>query len=89
MFYDMEQFNNHIFQTFRIVCVDEYMQDQMIIFMALAKGESKMLAGPLTLHSQTAIHIAIQLTEAKFCVSPIHTGTNRQTFITCHGIGYQ
>ena len=85
----MEQFNNHIFQTFRIVCVDEYMQDQMIIFMALAKGESKMLAGPLTLHSQTAIHIATQLTQAKFCVSPIQTGTNSQTLITCHGIGYQ
>jgi len=34
------------------------MQDQLIIYMALAKGESRMLAGPLTLHTQTAIHIA-------------------------------
>lgn len=43
-------------------------QDQMIIFMALADGESKLLCGPLTLHTETAIHVAEKLTGAKFKV---------------------
>lgn len=33
-------------------CVDEYMQDQMIIFLALAKGRSTVKTGPLTLHTK-------------------------------------
>jgi len=48
--------------------VDKYIQDQMIIFMALADGESRLLCGPLTLHTETAIHIAEKLTGAKFKV---------------------
>ena len=40
----------------------------MIIFMALADGESRLLCGPLTLHTETAIHIAEKLTGAKFKV---------------------
>ena len=41
----------------------------MIIFMALADGESRLLCGPLTLHTETAIHIAEKMTGAKFKVS--------------------
>ena len=34
-------------------CVDEYLQDQIIIFLALAKGKSSVKTGlPLTLHTQ-------------------------------------
>lgn len=33
-------------------CVDEYTQDQIIIFMALAKGASAVRTGPLTLHTK-------------------------------------
>jgi len=33
-------------------------QDQVIIFMALAAGSSKVLTGELTLHTRTAIHVA-------------------------------
>ena len=40
----------------------------MIIFMALADGESRLLCGPLTLHTETAIHIAEKMTGAKFKV---------------------
>jgi hypothetical protein len=40
----------------------------MVIFMALAEGESRMLCGPLTLHTETAIHIAQRLTGATFQV---------------------
>jgi RNA 3'-terminal phosphate cyclase (ATP) len=50
-------------------CVDEWLQDQLIIFMALAEGVSEMHTGSLTQHTQTAIRIAEQLTGARFEVS--------------------
>lgn len=50
-------------------CVDEFLQDQLIIFMALAKGTSRIRTGAVTLHTQTAIHIAEKLTQAKFNIS--------------------
>ena len=46
--------------------MDKYIQDQMIIFMALAQGESRLLCGPLTLHTETAIHIAEKMTGARY-----------------------
>lgn len=33
-------------------CVDEWLQDQMIIFLALAEGKSSVRTGPLTLHTK-------------------------------------
>jgi len=47
-------------------CVDEYLQDQLIIFMALANGFSRLRCGPLTLHTRTSIHFSECLTGAKF-----------------------
>lgn len=47
-------------------CVDEHLQDQLIIFMALADGKSKIKCGPITLHTETAIHVAHTMTKAKF-----------------------
>lgn len=45
-------------------CVDQYVQDQLIVFMALAKGISRIRCDfPLTLHTQTAIYIAEKLTD--------------------------
>lgn len=38
---------------------------QLIIFMALAKGTSRIRTGAVTLHTQTAIHIAEQLTQVR------------------------
>ncbi|KAI0710375.1 RNA 3'-terminal phosphate cyclase [Cerioporus squamosus] len=65
-------------------CVDEYMQDQMIIFLALAQGRSTVKTGPLTLHTRTAMWAAEQLTEAKFRVQETEGGA----VIECDGIGY-
>jgi RNA 3'-terminal phosphate cyclase (ATP) len=66
------------------------MQDQMIIFMALAKGESRILTGPLSLHTETAIYIATEFTDAKFSIIPVETGnTCTKNIIQCHGIGHQ
>ncbi|KAH9366498.1 hypothetical protein HPB48_018087 [Haemaphysalis longicornis] len=39
---------------------------QLIVFMALANGTSQVLCGPLTLHTETAIHVAHQLTQVFF-----------------------
>ncbi|KAH9946358.1 RNA 3'-terminal phosphate cyclase [Epithele typhae] len=65
-------------------CVDEYMQDQMVIFLALAQGTSKVQTGPLSLHTKTAIWVVEQMTSAKFTVEDTETGAS----IQCEGIGY-
>lgn len=44
-------------------CVDQYVQDQLIIFMALAKGKSVIKTSPITLHTETAIFIAELFTD--------------------------
>jgi uncharacterized membrane protein YedE/YeeE len=38
---------------------------QMILLMAVAHGKSRVKCGPITLHTQTAIHVAHQLTEVR------------------------
>jgi len=67
-----------------ISVIDQYAQDQLIIFMALARGKSQIKTGKgkLTLHTKTAIYIAELLTSAKFNVNE----TNN--LIECQGIGY-
>jgi len=53
-------------------CVDEWQQDQLIIFMALAEGSSEMVTGSLTLHTQTAIWIAEEMIDGvKFEVTKL------------------
>lgn len=70
-------------------CVDEYLQDQLIIFMALANGVSKIRTGPVTLHTETAIHFAEQITKAKFNISKSEDqGCGEENFIIeCQGVG--
>ncbi|KZO98161.1 RNA 3'-terminal phosphate cyclase [Calocera viscosa TUFC12733] len=70
-------------------CVDEYMQDQMIIFLALAEGRSTVRTGPLTLHTRTAIWVAEQMTSAKFTIEEEVTDKGVATnLIHCDGIGW-
>ncbi|XP_031574471.1 RNA 3'-terminal phosphate cyclase-like [Actinia tenebrosa] len=69
-------------------CVDEHLQDQLIILMALAEGKSHVKAGPLTMHTKTAIHVAQLVTKAKFNVTPCEGDSKDETcFIECEGIG--
>jgi len=42
-------------------CVDDWLQDQLILYMALADGTSELLTGSLTLHTRTAIDVATQI----------------------------
>uniref|UniRef100_A0A8C5KTN2 RNA 3'-terminal phosphate cyclase n=1 Tax=Jaculus jaculus TaxID=51337 RepID=A0A8C5KTN2_JACJA len=70
--------------------VDECLQDQLIIFMALANGVSRIKTGPVTLHTQTAIHFAEQLAKARFTVkkSKDEEDASKDTYvIECEGIG--
>ena len=55
---------------------------QLIIFMALANGVSRVKSGPITLHTQTAIHFAEQLTK----VSP---EVQEVLPISCHPVTRQ
>ncbi|XP_076326575.1 RNA 3'-terminal phosphate cyclase-like [Tachypleus tridentatus] len=68
-------------------CVDHHLQDQLIIFMALAKGKSRIKTGPVTLHTETAIHVVQLLTEAKFNV--VKDEDHKSCIIECQGVGLQ
>lgn len=67
-------------------CVDQWLQDQLIIFMALAEGESMVSCTEPTLHTRTAMVIAEQLTTAKFAVQK-PSGRNQCWQIHCQGAG--
>ena len=65
--------------------VDSFLADQLIIYMALAEGSSKIITNKLTLHTKTAIEVCKQLTSASFSVKD---RSNNQVEITCNGIGF-
>jgi hypothetical protein len=50
-------------------CVDEHLQDQLIVFMALANGKSRVRTGELTLHTKTAIHYCALFTGVRYSVT--------------------
>lgn len=67
-------------------CVDSNVQDQLILFMALAEGVSRIRCTlPVTMHTKTAIYIAELLTEAKFKIIE----ENSTAIIECSGIGFE
>lgn len=67
-------------------CVDRHLQDQLIVFMALAEGRSRLKTGPLTLHTETAIHLTEIMTGIKFQVTP--NGDDTLT-LECEGIAFK
>lgn len=67
------------------VCLDEHLQDQVIIFCALAKGTSKLLMGELSLHTTTAIAVISQMTDAIFTIND----TEGLNMVTIKGIGHR
>eukprot|EP00884_Botryococcus_braunii_P013331 jgi/Botrbrau1/2199/Bobra.101_2s0030.1 len=56
-------------------CSDRWLQDQVIIFMALAEGESEVTCGEPSLHTRTAMVVAEDLTRARFSVVPPQPGS--------------
>ncbi|CAG8789204.1 24991_t:CDS:10, partial [Gigaspora margarita] len=59
-------------------CVDEHLQDQLIIFMAIAEGKSQIITGPITLHTRTAIHFAEIMSSAKFNITKLESSESQQ-----------
>jgi RNA 3'-terminal phosphate cyclase (ATP) len=71
-------------------CVDEHLQDQLVIFCALARGMSRFRCGPITMHTQTAMQLAQQLTSATFTVTATkdrRTPEETSYIIECNGCG--
>jgi RNA 3'-terminal phosphate cyclase (ATP) len=66
-------------------CVDQWAQDQIIIFMALAEGRSRVKTVKPTEHTLTAIFVAEKFTGVKFKVEDSDDGG---AFIECEGIGF-
>ena len=56
--------------------------------MALAEGTSKILTGPITTHTQTAIYVAELITGIKFTIKP-HDTDPGLNYIECTGMAYQ
>jgi hypothetical protein len=48
--------------------VDEYLQDQLVILMALASGRSELICAPLSMHTKTAMYFCQLLLGARFQV---------------------
>lgn len=65
-------------------CVDGWLQDQLIIFMAVAQGRSVVTCGEPTLHTRTAIMVCEVLTSAKFAVKQLPSSVWE---ISCTGAG--
>jgi len=67
-------------------CVDEFTADQLIIYMALAHGPSKLLCVPVksssSMHLETSMHIVTLMTGIEFTVK---TDENNCRLVTCHG----
>ncbi|CAJ1966512.1 unnamed protein product [Cylindrotheca closterium] len=80
-------------------CVDEHLQDQLILYMALASGKSEIVTGSVTLHTQSAISVAEQMCGIAFEVEKLDDDTTIDKVdnngrlrgrhrISCHGIGF-
>ncbi|KAG0348979.1 hypothetical protein BG004_003141 [Podila humilis] len=79
-------------------CVDEFSQDMIVIFMALAKGRSRVVTGPLTQHTTTAFHVAKEMTGVEFSYKKLETAAEgmevgpiatERYLIECEGIGFE
>lgn len=69
--------------------VDEYMQDQLIIYMALARGTSRVAMGEPTLHTRTAIAVMEQVLgdQVRFHIAPPPNGASGPYIVSCKGAG--
>jgi len=70
-------------------CLDDWLQDQIILFMALADGKSEIITGGLTLHTRTAISVAQQMTGASFKVEKMKDMSYEAGQISSSGYGQE
>ena len=64
--------------------VDVHLADQLVVWMSLADGASKILASKLSLHTLTAIEVCKIFLGARF---EVEGRLGEKTLITCHGVG--
>ena len=67
--------------------VDKHMADQLIVYMMLAKGESKIYTGSMTMHTYTCIKLAEMFVGEH--IFSIDGEVNAPATITCRGIGLE
>ena len=69
--------------------VDEHMQDQLIIYMALARGTSRVAMAEPTLHTRTAIAVMEQMLgdRVRFHTERPPEGSPGPFVVTCQGAG--
>jgi len=66
-----------------------YLQDQLIIYMGLAFGRSRVLVGPISQHTTSAIYYTQMLTGAKFSITKATRNNLGDTnWIECDGMSY-
>lgn len=66
--------------------IEEHLQDQLILPMAIAQGSSRMVTGELSNHTRTAIHVAEKVSGAKFSIDE---SNKQEIVIECEGIGFR
>jgi len=75
-----------LLETINTSPVDSFLADQLIIYMALAEGTSKIITNKLTLHTKTAIEVCKQIIKASFSVVEKE---REKVEIICNGIGFE
>ena len=66
-------------------CVDEHLQDQLIIFMMLAEGTSRIRVSEITEHTETSLHFCKLVSKGDYSIE--EDGPSK--IITVQGIGKQ
>ena len=79
-----EAANGLVEQIKRGGAVDVHHTDQLILFMALAKGNSEIYSSEISLHTLTAIEVAKMIIGANFNVQG---AKGEPGFISAQGIG--
>ena len=70
-----------------MITTDEHHTDQLLAFMALAEGTSRIACYDISLHSQTMVELLkMYIPELDIKVEPIDDKKN--SLITIKGIGY-
>jgi len=66
--------------------IDRHLGDQLIVYMSLARGRSRIRVSELTMHTLTVIEVSEKIIGARFQVDG---DLNKPATITCEGIGLE
>ncbi|XP_048581578.1 RNA 3'-terminal phosphate cyclase isoform X2 [Nematostella vectensis] len=69
------------------ICVDSLVQDKLLPYMALAKGQSSIRTSLITPHTKAAIAGLEAMSKVKFQVTSDVIGGSKTMVISCNGLG--